>query len=234
MILPLSNKNFAMMKKYFLISSIIFITVLVKGQNNYPDIVLETSEGKIVLSLYHETPLHSENFLKLVNEGYYNGLLFHRVIKNFMIQSGDPNSKNAASRTMLGSGGPSYTIPAEFNPKYYHKKGALAAARQGDNLNPKKESSGSQFYIVQGQIANMSQLESLLKKGLHNPFTPDEIQTYTTQGGTPFLDGQYTVFGEVISGLDVIEKIALVQTDQRDRPLNDVRILKTYTVKKSK
>jgi cyclophilin family peptidyl-prolyl cis-trans isomerase len=220
-----------MMKKYFLISIIFFITFLLNAQNSYPDIVLETSEGKIVLRLYDETPLHSDNFVKLINDGYYNGQLFHRVIKNFMIQSGDPNSKNAKTGQALGDGGPSYTIPSEFNQKYYHKKGALAAARQGDNINPRKESSGSQFYIVEGQILTMTQLEILLKKGLHIPFSSEQIKTYTTIGGTPHLDSQYTVFGEVISGLDVVDKIAITQTDQNSRPLKDIRIIKAYTLK---
>jgi len=220
------------MKKYFLITTIIFTTLLLKAQNFYPDVVLETSEGKIVLRLYNETPLHSENFVKLVNEGYYNGQLFHRVLKNFMIQAGDPNSKTAKQYQTLGNGGPGYTIPAEFNPKYYHKKGALAAARQGDNVNPKKESSGSQFYIVQGQVLTMSQLEILLKKGAHDPFTPEQVNIYTTLGGTPHLDNQYTVFGEVISGLDVVEKISLAAVDHFSRPLTDVRIIKAYTLKK--
>lgn len=154
-----------------------------------------TNMGTIKVKLYSQTPKHRENFAKLALSGYYNGLLFHRVINNFMIQGGDPLTKNPANADKFGTGGPDYTIPAEFVPEYTHKKGALAAARRGDAANPMKESSGSQFYIVQSEAA----------------CTP--------------LNGDYTVFGETISGLDVIDKIAAVQTDQRDRPLNDVKII---------
>jgi cyclophilin family peptidyl-prolyl cis-trans isomerase len=220
------------MKNYILLLVGIFATLLINAQNTFPKVVLETTEGKIVLKLYDETPLHSKNFVKLVNDGYYNGQLFHRVIKNFMIQSGDPKSINAKPNEMLGGGGPSYKIPAEFNPKYYHKKGALAAARQGDQRNPKKESSGSQFYIVQGQVYTMPQLEDLLRKGAHIPFTPEEIEAYTTIGGTPFLDSQYTVFGEVETGLDILDKISITPTNENSRPLKDIRITKAYTIKK--
>ena len=154
-----------------------------------------TNMGTMKIKLYSGTPKHRENFAKLALSGYYNGLLFHRVINGFMIQGGDPLTKNPANADKFGTGGPGYTVPAEFVPEYRHKKGALAAARRGDAANPMKESSGSQFYIVQNEAACSA------------------------------LDGDYTVFGETISGLDVIDKIAAVQTDPKDRPLNDVKII---------
>jgi peptidyl-prolyl cis-trans isomerase B (cyclophilin B) len=194
----------------------------------YPEVVLETSQGNIVLKLNDFTPLHCENFIKLVNEGYYNNLLFHRVIKNFMIQAGDPNSVNAKPSVRLGSGGPNYTIPPEFNPKYYHKRGALASARQGDNVNPKKQSSGSQFYIVVGQKYTKEQLKTLVDRGSHIPFTDEQLQIYSSIGGCPHLDLQYTVFGEVIDGFDTLDKIAISETDANSRPLKDVIIIKAY------
>lgn len=193
-----------------------------------PIVVINTTEGEIRIKLYNETPLHRDNFIKLVNEGYYDGVLFHRVIENFMVQTGDPNSKNAKAGQSLGDGGPGYTIPAEFVPTLFHKKGALAAARQGDQVNPRKESSGSQFYIVQGQILTETQLDAFVKANKHLPFTDAEKSAYTTIGGTPHLDQNYTVFGEVIEGLDVLDKIAAAETDQRNRPLNDIRIIKVY------
>ena len=156
--------------------------------------VIHTDLGDMKGFLYNETPLHRDNFVKLVKDGFYNGTLFHRVIPNFMIQGGDPDSKTAKPGTMLGSGDVGYTIPAEFNPALLHKKGALAAARQGDNVNPKKASSGCQFYIVENK------------------------------DGTHFLDGNYTVFGEVTEGLDVTDKIAAVPRDKADRPLKDIKM----------
>lgn len=182
-----------------------------------------TDFGTMKVRLYDETPLHRDNFLKLANEGFYDGLLFHRVIRNFMIQGGDPNSKNAGPDAQLGGGGPGYTIPAEFNPALYHKKGALAAARMGDQVNPQKASSGSQFYIVQGSVMDEQKLGMMTaQSGVK--YSPEQIQAYTTIGGTPFLDGQYTVFGEVVEGLDVIDKIAAVQTRPGDRPVQDVKM----------
>jgi len=160
--------------------------------------------------------------IKLIKSGFYDDQLFHRVINNFMIQGGDPHSKNAEKGQRLGTGGPGYTIPAEFRPEYYHKKGALAAARQGDRINPKKESSGSQFYIVQGQVFTKDQLMTLQSTNKHSPFTPEQIETYTTVGGTPHLDGSYTVFGEVIAGIEIIDTIASLPTDNYDRPVHDV------------
>lgn len=202
------------------------------AQQVYPDIVIETNYGKMTLALYDNTPMHSDNFVKLVKEGYYNEQLFHRVINNFMIQAGDPNSVNAKPGVMLGTGGPSYTIPAEFVPEYYHKKGAISAARQGDNVNPNKESSGSQFYIVQGKTYSRPELEQWVKRGAHLPFSKEQIQEYSTLGGTPHLDYSYTVFGELIDGLDILDIIASQRVDQNNRPIADVKIIKMYTQKR--
>ena len=238
---------------------------------------IETTAGDIIVKLYNETPKHRDNFIKLAEEGTYEGTLFHRVIKDFMIQAGDPESKNAPKGKMLGAGDVGYTVPAEFvYPKYFHKKGALSAARQGDNVNPKKESSGCQFYIVTGKVFNDSTLlgmesqmnenkinvifNTLAQKhmkeiykmrkandenGLYDlqeklfaeaqemaakqpefHFTPEQIEAYTTVGGTPHLDGEYTVFGEVVKGLDIVDKIQQVKTDRSDRPEEDVKITK--------
>jgi peptidyl-prolyl cis-trans isomerase B (cyclophilin B) len=184
-------------------------------------ILLSTPQGEIKMVLYNETPLHRDNFIKLVKEEFFNGTLFHRVMKDFMIQGGDPESKNAEPGQMLGNGGPGYTVPAEFNAQFIHKKGALSAARMGDRGNPKKESSGSQFYIVQGK--KMIKPE-LLKIGERNgiTYTAAQIKEYETNGGTPFLDMNYTVFGEVIEGFDVIDKIAAVTKGRGDRPVEDI------------
>lgn len=183
---------------------------------------IETNYGKIVVKLYNETPKHRDNFIKLVKDGFYQDLLFHRVIKGFMIQGGDPESKNAPAGKMLGSGGPGYTVPAEFDSSLIHKKGALSAARMGDQVNPKKESSGSQFYIVQGRKYGDKELERLsMQTGVK--YTDEQKEIYQTIGGTPFLDMQYTVFGEVVEGLDVVDKIAAVQTLPGDRPKEDVK-----------
>ncbi len=184
-------------------------------------VVIETSLGSMLAKLYDQTPLHRDNFFKHAEQGFYNDLLFHRVINGFMIQGGDPNSRNASPTSMLGSGGPGYTIPAEFNPMFVHKKGAIAAARTGDQVNPKKESSGSQFYIVQGNIQteqNLTQIED--RKGIK--YTAEQKAAYEKLGGTPFLDMEYTVFGEIIEGLDVIDKIAAVKTERGDRPTENV------------
>lgn len=236
---------------------------------------IKTTEGDIVIRLYDETPKHRDNFLKLAKNGYFNGTLFHRVIKDFMIQGGDPDSKNAPKGKILGTGGPDYTIPAEFvYPRYFHKRGALSAARTGDEVNPDRESSGSQFYIVWGKIykpAELKQMErqmamqqeqevfNLLAKehreeimefrrnrdqaGLQTlqeqlieetkkicrqkgkpTFTTEQTEAYTTVGGTPFLDNQYTVFGEVEEGINVVERIQNRKTDRNDRPTEDVKM----------
>jgi cyclophilin family peptidyl-prolyl cis-trans isomerase len=182
-------------------------------------VVIETSMGTLKAKLYNSTPKHKANFLKLVKEGYYDGLLFHRVIRNFMMQGGDPLSKNAPSGLMLGAGGPDYKIPAEIGR--YHFKGALAAARLGNQANPNKESSGSQFYIVQGQPVAKGQLE-MMTKGKNIKYTAEDIQRYETAGGAPFLDGDYTVFGEVIEGMEIIDMICSMDVDQNSRPLKDI------------
>ena len=182
---------------------------------------IETRFGNMLVELYDETPQHRDNFLKLAEEGYFDGLLFHRVIDGFMIQGGDPESRNAPSGKALGMGGPGYQVPAEFNSKYVHLKGALAAARQGDQVNPEKKSSGSQFYIVQGKPVSESNLQlTEARNGIQ--YTPEQKEEYMTIGGTPFLDQGYTVFGRVIDGLNVIDSIATVRTDSRDRPTEDV------------
>lgn len=184
-------------------------------------VLITTSMGDIKVKLYDETPKHKENFLKLADEGYYDSLLFHRVITQFMIQGGDPNSRTAADGSPLGNGGPEYTIPAEFNNALYHKKGALAAARTGDNVNPEKASSGSQFYIVQGKPYTDEELDNVEKR-IGGEYTEEQREVYKTAGGVPFLDRNYTVFGEVIEGLDVIDKIAATKTARGDRPEENV------------
>lgn len=185
--------------------------------------VISTSLGDMTIILYDETPIHRDNFIKLIKEGYYDGTLFHRVIKDFMVQGGDPDSKNAAPNQPLGMGGPDYTLAAEFHPEFFHKKGALAAARQGDQTNPERRSSGSQFYIVQGKKITRAELNNIASRG-GVFYTPEQIKIYENIGGTPFLDQQYTVFGEVTIGLDVIDKIANVQTGGGNRPVNDLKM----------
>ena len=186
---------------------------------------LTTDSGVIILRLYNKTPLHRDNFIKLVKQHYFDSVLFHRVIQNFMIQGGDPVSKKAKSGILLGNGGPKYTIPAEFDTSLFHKKGVLAAAREGDNINPAKASSGSQFYIVQGKKFTDKGLDSVEKfrlKGRKLPLSHREI--YKTLGGAPHLDMNYTVFGEVLSGLEVVDKIAATPRDSNNRPLRDIRM----------
>lgn len=200
------------------------------------DVEMVTDKGTMIIRLSDQTPLHRNNFLKLVKTHYYDSVLFHRVINHFMIQAGDPNSKHAGSAQMLGDGGPSYTIPAEFNTALFHKKGVIAAAREGDAVNPKKASSGSQFYIVQGRIftdAGLDSVETYRRQGKKLPM--DHRTVYKTLGGTPHLDGGYTVFGEVVSGLNIVDSIAQVPTSGRaggDRPLKDVRILSARLIKR--
>lgn len=184
-------------------------------------VLIETDLGNIKVKLYDSTPKHKENFLKLAKEGYLNGTLFHRVIPGFMVQGGDPDSKTAQPSQQLGSGGPGYTLDAEIGAKHF--KGALSAARQGDQVNPEKRSSGSQFYIVQNGPVPEAQLNQIIQqKGLQ--YTPEERDYYLKVGGTPFLDGDYTVFGQVVEGLDVVDKIANAPRDPRDRPVKDIKM----------
>lgn len=239
-----------------------------------PTVKIETSMGDIVVRLYDETPLHKENFLKLVKEGYYDGTIFHRVIKGFMVQGGDPDTKNAKKGANYGSGGPDYTIEAEIKSGLFHKRGALAAARLGDEFNPERRSSGSQFYIVWGEVYNEGKLNQYVKqmamvaeqnildklaqehrseimelrknrdraglsalqdklmaeakaeaKSKKVGMSDEQKKAYTTVGGTPFLDGEYTVFGEVVEGLEIVEKIQAVKTLPGDRPVEDVVIV---------
>ncbi len=184
--------------------------------------LIKTTAGDIKVKIYKECPLHLANFSKLVAEKFYDGVLFHRVIKGFMIQTGDPESKKAEPGMGYGSGGPGYTIPAEILPAFYHKKGALAAARTGEG-NPYKASSGSQFYIVQGRVMPKEQLI----QQMGNRFSPQALNDYATIGGTPELDGEYTVFGETISGIETVDKIANTVTLQnpQDRPKADIKII---------
>ena len=212
--------------------------VVVKKKDRKKDVLLQTSKGDILLRLSDSTPLHRDNFLKLVKQKYYDSVLFHRVINNFMIQAGDPDSKNAPAGKPLGEGGPGYTVPAEFRTTLFHKKGVIAAARQGDNVNPSKASSGSQFYITQGKKFTDGALDTLETYRLNGRKIPsDQREAYKTIGGTPHLDQGYTVFGEVIKGLDVVDSIAAVPASRgadRDRPLTDVAIIKATLVKRKK
>jgi peptidyl-prolyl cis-trans isomerase B (cyclophilin B) len=212
--------------------------VKLKRKDRKRDVELFTTAGNIVLRLYDSTPLHRDNFLKLVKAHYYDSMLFHRVIKNFMIQSGDPESKRAVAGQPLGNGGPGYLIPAEFRPSLFHKKGVLAAARTGDDVNPEKQSSASQFYIVQGRQFTDKELDSIEIVRLKGRKLPEaHREVYKTTGGTPQLDQNYTVFGEVVKGLDVVDAIANTATSKgpdKDRPLQDIRIIKATLVKRKK
>lgn len=184
-------------------------------------VIVSTDYGDMVIQLFDETPKHRDNFVKLAEEGYYDDLLFHRVISGFMIQGGDPKSRDAAKGAPLGSGSPGYQIDAEFTPKHVHTRGALAAARTGGPSNPKKKSSGSQFYIVDGKKVSEDQLRQVgLKNGIN--YTDEQKKIYLEQGGTPFLDMEYTVFGQVIQGFEVIDAIAEAKKDKRDRPLENI------------
>ena len=200
-------------------------------------IKMQTNMGDIIIALYNETPGHRDNFKKLVNDGVYDSLLFHRVICDFMIQGGDPDSKNAKAGAMLGESNMGYLIDSEFRtPQLYHKRGAVAMARESDQTNPERRSSSSQFYIVTGKKFTDNQLDYVQTR-LDNmtdntvKLTDEMRKTYKEIGGTPHLDGQYTVFGEVIEGMDVVDKIQHVSTDKNDRPIEDVRILKAEVIK---
>ncbi len=266
----------------FLLLNALIASSCSQRNDNEPVIKFKTTEGTIVVKLYAETPKHRNNFVQLVEAGFYEGVLFHRVIADFMIQAGDPDSKNAGKRAMLGSGDVKYTVPAEIvYPKYYHKKGALAAARQGDDTNPERASSGAQFYLVKGHIFTDHQLDSIeisknkklelklqlqfenqqkteiekykkegnqkklaeiqsdvlakvkaeMLKNKAFKFTEQQRNDYKTIGGTPHLDGEYTVFGEVIEGIEIVSNISKVKTGKLDRPIENVRILSAKRVK---
>ncbi|MFO7829855.1 MAG: peptidylprolyl isomerase [Bacteroidales bacterium] len=264
------------MKKNFIIafSVILFLNACDHAVEKEKEVQLykiETEYGDMIFKLYDQTPLHKENFKKLIEQDYFNDLLFHRVIDGFMIQGGDPESKNAEPGVLLGNGGPGYTIPAEFVDTIFHKKGVIAAAREGDDVNPEMRSAGSQFYIVQGKVFNdedIKQVEARINSSRLNKLVTKYVneaeekayaeggtidypvlvkkarekaekkfkeqgmykipefkrKVYQTIGGTPHLDGAYTVFGEVIEGLEVIDKIAAVKTDENDRPVKDVKM----------
>ena len=203
------------MKKLFLFTLILglFMNAEAQKKESVVKFVIHTDYGDMKGFLYNETPQHRDNFVKLVNEGWYNGSPFHRVINKFMIQGG----QNADGRQ-----DPGYRIPAEFNPKFFHKKGALAAARMGDQVNPKRESSGSQFYVVQGDVLNDQMIAMMESRG--TKFSPEQKEAYKKIGGTPHLDAQYTVFGEITEGLDVVDKIAAVKTVPGDKPATDVKM----------
>lgn len=199
------------------------------------DVELVTDKGVMVLRLSDSTPQHRDNFIRLTKSGFFDGISFHRVINNFMIQGGDPNTRIPDSSASIGSGGPGYTIPAEIVPGMFHHKGALAAARMGDQVNPERASSGSQFYIVQGKVFTVGALDSLERGRLRGYKIPQaHRQIYTTTGGTPHLDNQYTVFGRLIQGFEVLDSIAGVKTNNRDRPEEDVRIIKARLIKRKK
>lgn len=206
-----------------ILTCLLFISLLFSscGSEKNRKVEIQTEYGNMVVELFNSTPIHRDNFIKLANEGFYDDLLFHRVINRFMIQGGDPNSKDAAAGQSLGTGGPGYTLDAEIGEKHF--KGRLSAARQGNAVNPEMKSSGSQFYVVHGNPTPKAQLESMSgKNGV--TYSEEDLNIYETAGGTPHLDGQYTVFGQVVEGLDVIDKIAAVQVDARNRPNQDVKM----------
>ena len=218
-------------QKSLLLSALCLFSVAVFAQKKSKKdevITIKTEEGTMRVILFDETPKHKENFLKLSKDKFYDGLLFHRVIDDFMIQGGDPNSRNAKPEDLLGKGDNGYKIPAEFSPKLFHQKGALAAAR--DN-NPAKESSGCQFYIVQGRKWSKNDLNKQAARAARK-LTDEQRKVYETIGGTPHLDGSYTVFGQVIDGMEVIDKIGAVEKDERDRPEKNVSM--EMSVKKMK
>lgn len=267
------------LKRFFYLSFVfLLITCNAPGGNENAVILIKTTMGDIKIKLYDGTPVHRDNFIKLVNMGFYDGISFHRVIKDFMIQAGDPVTKTGLTKIQLDSLS-TYTIPAEFHKEYYHKKGVISAAREGNDVNPEMRSSGTQFYIVQGKKysdaeikATEERINSNIKQVLFSKFiketgdsarlsgTPlqdseiqerasmkmfdylttlgdfkfsdEQFNSYKNIGGTPRLDGTYTVFGEVIEGLETVDKIASVATDQSDKPINDVKIIKMKLVSK--
>ena len=222
-------------RKIFALLMIIMTSTMIYAQDKRRVVMMQTTAGNIRIELYNETPLHRDNFVRLVNEHFYDSLLFHRVIKSFMIQAGDPVSRHAQPGVFLGDSTLNYTIPAEIRtPQIYHKRGAVAMAREPDEVNPEQKSSSCQFYIVWGKRFSSQAIERVqerldtIKGGIK--LTDEMISTYRKTGGTPHLDGTYTVFGEVTEGLDVIERIQAVMTDDDDRPVDDQRILKAIVV----
>lgn len=217
--------------------TLLFATVLscfftVNAQDKEILVLIDTDMGKIKVKLYNETPLHRDNFVKHITDKMYDGLIFHRVIKQFMIQAGDVTSKDAPIDQELGSNDLSYTIPAEFiYPKYFHKSGALCAARSSDDENPEKASSATQFYIVTGKFYTDMELTKMEEKE-NIQLSPEQRETYMHKGGSPHLDGNYTVFGEVINGMKVVDKIQFVNTNEKDRPLKNVKIKSIKVVEK--
>lgn len=236
------------MKKFFLLWMLVFAqlpllaqvdSLVVKTDSSAVrhQVLLQTSKGDIVLELYNETPLHRDNFLRLVRSGYYDGILWHRVIADFMIQTGDSTTRHAKPGVTVGEYDLDYRLPAEIvYPKYFHKRGVLAAAREGDAENPERKSSAAQFYITWGYNYSKSALDKMQVRldettGGKVKFTPEVCDAYQKYGGTPHLDGQYTVFGEVVKGLNVVRDIDYVETDDNDRPVWDVKILKATVIK---
>lgn len=225
------------MKKYLLGLAALVLAMVSCGQKAQKEVVMvvETTMGNVEFKLFNETPLHRDNFIRLAEEHYFDSLLFHRVIDNFVIQGGDPNSKHAVPGQMLGDGEPDYRVPAEFrlDKGLFHHKGVVNAAREGDETNPDRESCASQFCFMMGQPMTDEQLDRAQARldaatGGQVKLTPEMRQAYKEVGGSPHLDGQYTVFGEVVSGMDILEKIQKVATDEYDRPVEDVRMLRVY------
>lgn len=202
------------------------------GQEKETLVLIDTDMGKIKVKLYNETPQHRDNFIKLINEGRYDGLIFHRIIKQFMVQGGDVTSKDAPIDKPLGDGDLGYTVPAEIvYPKYFHKRGALCAARTGDDTNPERASSATQFYIVTGKFFTDMELDKKeVEEGIK--YTPEQREAYKIQGGAPHLDNKYTVFGEVVKGQDVVDEMHLVATNDKDRPLKNIKIKSMKVVTK--
>lgn len=220
------------MKKLFAVCFVALLGLIsfhLQAQEVEMQVLIDTDMGKIKVKLFNDTPLHRDNFIKNVKEHRYDGLLFHRVIKQFMIQAGDINSKDAPIEQHLGDGDPDYTIPAEIVfPKYFHKRGMLCAARVGDDENPERASSATQFYIVTGKFFTEMELDKMEKEqGI--TFTPEQRQAYMLEGGTPHLDNKYTIFGEVVKGIKVVDKIQFTETNADDRPTKNIKI-KTMTI----
>lgn len=226
-----------MRKTIVLWMMLVLTTCCALAQTSTTEVLFETTAGNIRIALFDDTPQHRDNFLNNVKEHVYDSLLFHRVIKNFMVQCGDLNSKHAKPGQQLGYGDYNYTVEAEFRlPKLYHRRGMVAMAREGDRVNPERRSSACQFYIVWGQVCSDARLEKVQERldaatQGQVKLTPEMIEVYKTIGGTPHLDGQYTVFGEVVEGMDVVDRIQQVAVDEHDRPLEDIRVLRATITK---